>query len=39
MGDIAVIFGWTPDAMDPMSVTELAEWRERARVRSGVDDG
>jgi hypothetical protein len=38
MADIAAIFHWTPDAMDGMSLTELAEWRERARVRSGADE-
>jgi hypothetical protein len=35
MADIAVVFHWTPQAMDGMSLTELMDWRERARVRSG----
>jgi hypothetical protein len=40
MADIAVIFHWGPEAMDPLPLTELMEWRERARLRSGVkDDG
>lgn len=33
MADIAVVFHWPPAAMDPMELQELAEWRERARVR------
>jgi hypothetical protein len=38
MADIATIFHWPPAAMDGMSLVELAEWRERARVRSGADE-
>lgn len=38
MADIAVIFHWPPAAMDAMSLGELADWRERARVRSGADE-
>ncbi|MBD8597061.1 MULTISPECIES: GpE family phage tail protein [Pseudomonas] len=38
MADIAVIFHWGPAAMDPLSLTELMDWRERARVRSGAKD-
>lgn len=34
MADIAVVFGWTPQDMVDFTLTELAEWRERARVRS-----
>jgi hypothetical protein len=37
MADIAVIFHWPPSEMYGWSVTELMEWRERARVRSGAD--
>lgn len=37
MADIAVVFHWGPAAMDPLSLTELMEWRERARVRSGAE--
>lgn len=37
MADIAAIFHWPPSAMDPMSLTELAEWREQARQRSGAE--
>lgn len=33
MADIAVVFHWTPQAMADFTLTELAEWRERARVR------
>jgi len=38
MADIATIFHWPPDAMADMTLTELAEWRERARVRSGAEE-
>ncbi|MRR50804.1 MAG: GpE family phage tail protein [Rhodocyclaceae bacterium] len=38
MADIAAIFHWTPPTMDEMSVVELAEWRERARRRSGAEE-
>jgi hypothetical protein len=34
MADIAVVFHWTPQAMDGFSLAELMDWRERARVRS-----
>jgi len=33
MADIAVIFHWGPADLDPLSLTELMEWRERARLR------
>jgi len=35
MADIAVVFHWTPQAMDGLSLAELMDWRERARIRSG----
>lgn len=38
MADIAAIFHWGPPVMDGMSLTELAGWRERARVRSGAEE-
>ncbi|ACO79882.1 Phage P2 GpE extension protein [Azotobacter vinelandii CA] len=34
MADIAVVFHWAPADLDPLSLTELMEWRERARQRS-----
>ncbi|NQC68448.1 GpE family phage tail protein [Pseudomonas aeruginosa] len=37
MADLAVTFHWPPDHMDRLSLTELMEWRERARVRSSAD--
>ncbi|HEY4583064.1 MAG TPA: GpE family phage tail protein [Lysobacter sp.] len=37
MADIAGVFHWTPAVMDPMSLAELMQWRERARERSGVE--
>lgn len=33
MADLALVFGWTPRDMDGFSVSELMEWRERARIR------
>ncbi|QVN21717.1 GpE family phage tail protein [Burkholderia pyrrocinia] len=33
MADVAAVFGWTPAVMDAMTVSELMEWRERARMR------
>lgn len=37
MADIAAVFHWTPQAMEDLTLTELMEWRERARERSGAD--
>jgi hypothetical protein len=41
MADIAVVFGWGPREMDPMTVEELARWwhKARARAQSERDDG
>lgn len=33
MADVALVFHWPPSAMDCMSVSELMDWRERARER------
>jgi hypothetical protein len=33
MADVALVFNWTPAVMDGMAVSELMDWRERARVR------
>jgi len=38
MANIAVIFHWPPAAMDPMSLSELMDWENRARERSGSED-
>lgn len=38
MADIAAIFHWPPSAMDGMELHELAQWREEARLRSGVEE-
>ncbi|HDR8932773.1 TPA: GpE family phage tail protein [Burkholderia cenocepacia] len=35
MADVATVFGWTPRDMDDFSLSELMDWRERARIRSG----
>lgn len=37
MADLAVTFTGAPDHMDRLSLTELMDWRERARVRSSAD--
>ena len=33
MADVALVFHWTPADVSDMTVTELMEWRERARQR------
>lgn len=33
MADLAMVFGWTPADMSALTLTELMEWRERARER------
>lgn len=33
MADIALVFHWRPCDMADMSITELMQWRERARQR------
>jgi hypothetical protein len=38
MADIAVVFHWPPSEMADMSLAELMAWRERARVRSQIDE-
>lgn len=38
MADIAVVFHWPPQVMDAMSITELMDWRERARRRHSPDE-
>lgn len=37
MADLAVVFHWAPVDMDRLPISELMEWRERARVRSSTD--
>ncbi|WP_329757733.1 GpE family phage tail protein [Stenotrophomonas maltophilia] len=37
MADIAVIFAFTLTELSALSLSELIEWRERARVRSGAE--
>ncbi|WP_092006184.1 GpE family phage tail protein [Paraburkholderia lycopersici] len=34
MADIASVFHWTPHDMADFTLADLANWRERARVRS-----
>ncbi|AXT47748.1 GpE family phage tail protein [Chromobacterium rhizoryzae] len=38
IADVAVIFHWPPSAFEHMSLAELADWREHARLRSGNED-
>lgn len=33
MADIALVFHWTPDVMAAMTLQQLIDWRECARVR------
>lgn len=33
MADLALVFGWTPTAMDPMTPAELMGWRRKAAKR------
>ncbi|MFK0032983.1 GpE family phage tail protein [Pseudomonas monteilii] len=35
MADVAVVFHWAPVDMNRLSLSELMDWRERARIRSG----
>lgn len=37
MADLAVVFHWAPQDMDVLSVADLMDWRDRARVRSQAD--
>lgn len=37
MADLAIVFHWAPQDMDALTVSELMEWRERARARSQAD--
>lgn len=39
MADLAVVFGWGPDVMGPMTLPELARWREKARIRHEAQNG
>lgn len=34
MADLASVFHWGPQQMDSMGLTELMQWRERARKRN-----
>nr|WP_279716971.1 GpE family phage tail protein [Chelonobacter oris] len=34
MADVAMVFHWSPDCFDVMSLAELMQWREKARERS-----
>lgn len=37
MADIAVVFGWSPRDMDPMTIEELGRWWHKARARAQED--
>lgn len=39
MADLAVVFRWSPRDMDDMSLSELARWREKARIRHEAQNG
>lgn len=38
MADVAVIFHWGPEQLNPLALSELMHWRELARVRSGNEE-
>ncbi|MCI5763125.1 GpE family phage tail protein [Actinobacillus porcinus] len=38
MADIAMIFHWQPNAFDEMSLSELMDWREKARERAETQE-
>lgn len=38
MADIALVFHWSLDVMDVMSLPDLMAWRERARERNELGD-
>ncbi|RZJ02826.1 MAG: GpE family phage tail protein [Rubrivivax sp.] len=38
MADLALVFHWTPADMDGFTLTELMQWRERARLRHEPPD-
>ncbi|PKF70884.1 GpE family phage tail protein [Pseudomonas fluvialis] len=33
MADLAMVFHWAPADMAPLALSDLIEWRERARTR------
>ena len=37
MANIAAVFHWGPQTMDPMSLGELMDWHARAVERSGKE--
>ena len=39
MADIAIAFHWGPAEMYPLSLTDLMDWRERARKRTEAKHG
>ncbi|WP_252275224.1 GpE family phage tail protein [Pseudomonas subflava] len=39
MADLAMVFHWGPVELDPLPLSELMEWRERARSRWEGNDG
>lgn len=38
MADLAAVFHWPPSELYAMTLAELLDWRERARVRAAPDD-
>lgn len=39
MADLATVFHWAPADMEQLSLSELMEWRERARKRVETKNG
>jgi hypothetical protein len=38
MADVAIVFHWGPDAMAPMGLRELMDWRAHAARRHNPED-
>ena len=36
MADLACVFGWRPQDMEPMALEELMRWHAKARRRASV---
>ena len=39
MADLAMVFHWGPAEMDLLPLSDLMEWRERARIRWEKNNG
>jgi hypothetical protein len=39
MANVAAVFHWTPETMNPMPLEELARWHALAVERAGISKG